>query len=162
MNRKLNKKKEKGIALVLVLIFLALLSSLGLWLTMTSIIELKTTEALKNYEEVFYLADGASQLSLRYLAKNVPPPPGWDPTNEGQITNLPTYLDEKSLQGGKEKLKPIVLYKGYSTKPPPGWELNWQGYYGFHPLRYIARGQGELPTKGSKSTVDVIILRITR
>jgi len=156
-------ENEKGIAVVLVMIFMVLLTSLGIWLSMTSTIELKTTSALRGHEEAFNLGDGASQLSLRYLGKNSPPSPNWNPTVEGQITsNLPSYLNEKTFQGGKKKLHPKIFYKGYSTNPGAGWGTNKRGYSGFYKLKYTAEGIGELPAKGSKTTVDMLLWRISK
>ena len=158
-----NVNSKRGVALIVVMIFLALLTSLGVWLSMNSVIEMKTTASLKNYEEAFNLADGASQLSIRYLLNTTPPPPSWDPRQTGTITQgLPAYMNQKTLAGGRKKLKPQVVYKGYSVTPPPGWMLNWQGYSAFHRLKYVARGVGEIPTRGAKSTVDVLLLKISQ
>ncbi len=155
------KGNNKGIALIVVLIFLALLTSLGLWLNMATVVELRTTAALKNYEEAFNLADGASQLSIRYLSRTTPPSPSWDPRSEGYITSgLPSYMQESTVAVGR--LTPKVLYKGYTSTPPPGWMLNWQGYSAFHRLKYVARGEGTLTQTGAKSTVDVILLKLSQ
>ena len=157
------KKKDQGMALMIVIIFLGLLTSLGIWLSMTAIMEIKTTTSLKNYEEAFNLAEGASQLSIRYLFRTTPPPPHWDPRLEGTLTEgLPSYLEEATFQGGKKKLKPKIVYKGYSSTPPSGWMLNWQGYSAFHTRKYVAEGVGELPSKRTKSTVDVILLKVSQ
>ena len=161
IREEMKKKSDSGIALIVVMIFLVLLTSLGLWLNMTSVMEMRTTAALKNYEKAFDLADGATQLDLRYLYKTTPPSPSWNPSVEGAITSgLPEYLQEQTV--GKGKIKPKIIYKGYLSTPPPGWMLNWQGYSGFHRLQYVARGQGEIPQVGSKSTVDIILTKISQ
>ena len=67
-------KNERGIAMVLALSLVALLSLLAIWLMLGSGSALRITSAATRYECGFNLAEGALQLGLRCLRVFSPVP----------------------------------------------------------------------------------------
>jgi len=153
---------SQGIALILALVFMAMLMLLGSMMVKGTTTGLKIAGGVKRYEQGFNLADGACQISIKYLKNHSPSYPYVDPRTEGQITEgLPNYIEEKTLSDG-EKYKPEIIWKGYDTNPLPGWMLNWQGYSSYHRINYKARGEGKTSNMENSVGVFAILVKITK
>ena len=122
---------EKGLAMVLAIGMVAMLSLLGIWMVMQSESSFHTTSALERRESVFNLSEAASQLAYRCLL-DAPPSPSYNqlmgitPVQREHTTDLPSYISSPSQPTNKGKIKPRIFYVAYSTTPPPGWMLNKQ------------------------------------
>ncbi len=86
---------NQGYAVVIVLLFLGVISLLGVGLMQMSRLDLQFTGAIKNYNKLFNLADGACGIAFNDLKNsNVPDPPsytGAGPLNSGpQVRSIPT------------------------------------------------------------------------
>ena len=160
-------RSEKGIAMVLALSLIGLLSSLGLYLIMGSMTSYRTTSAMQRSESAFNLAEAATQLGLRCLFKSSPSPSFLE-LNSSTILPVQTGLDymapQSNLGGGT--IIPNVDYIGYKITPPPGWMLNWQGNSSFYSLYLRSRGQASITLPASKgatqSTVTALVLNVTK
>ncbi len=147
-------KNDKGIALIIVLFSLVILTAIGLWLVFESGTELRITGALKSYEQAFNLADGACELAVRCIKTenlNVP----WN-FSEGEIdvSNI-SYMNTQSLGNGQ--ITPRVFYKGYSDIPPPGWMFDWKGYSGFYREFYMGKGDSSIQSSGTSNSVIAVV-----
>ncbi len=158
---------QKGVALITTMIFLILLTLIGVWAVTQSTTGIKIAASLKRYDLTFNLADGATSVAITYL-KNYTPLPSqiWKPTERQEISSeqMPSYMRENTINI-KPKYeaiyKPTIEYKGYDTTPLPGWMLNWQGYTAFHRVYYLAKGKGEIPNK-AQTVIRALVLKITR
>ncbi len=150
---------NQGTALITAMIFMVILMLLGIWMVNQSVIGIKIAAALKRYEQAFNLADGACQMTMRYIIQHTPESSDWDPRKEANVAGLPAYI--KETQTGNNKYRPEIIYKGYDPNPIPGWMLNWQGYSRFHRRHYKLKGQGETP-RGNKATVSTLVVKILR
>ena len=147
---------RRGMALVLSVIILVFLTALGIWAVTTTTTEVKITGFHKDYERAFSLADGACEVSLRYLAslgKVKTPDPNPDIKGVLPSEELPAYMNCEELGYTAE-----LFYGGYSRKPPPGWELNWQNYKAFHSAFYKGKGIGRITN--SEAIVSAWALKI--
>ncbi len=154
---------QKGIALITTIIFLALLTFIGILAVNQSTTGIKISAALKRYDLTFNLADGATSMAIRCRKSCTPHSPNWKPTVQGEVTSgLPSYMQETNLPSlpHKPKYKPSIEWKGYDTTPLPGWMLNWQGYSAFHRVHYLAKGKGEIPNQ-SQTTIHALIVKVT-
>ena len=156
---------QKGVALITAMIFLALLTLIGVWAVTQSTTSIKITASLKRYDLTFNLADGATSMAIGYLKKHTPPSPNWDPTVQGEITSgLPLYIQntqEITLPSlpVKPKYKPSIEWRGYASNPLPGWMINWQGYSAFHRVHYLAKGKGEIPDV-AQTVIRALVVKI--
>jgi len=151
-----------GMALILAMVFMAMLMILGSMMVTSTVTGLKISGGVKRYEEGFSLADGACEISIKYLKKHNPSSPNIDPRDGVKITDgLPSYIKETTLSGGK-KYAPQIWWKGYDTKPLPGWMLNWQGYSSYHRIHYKARGEGKPSGAENSVAVSAILVKITK
>lgn len=160
-------RNQRGLALVLAVSLVGLLSSLGVYLIWESGTAFRMTKAMARYESAFNLAEAALQLGLRCVRRSAPSP-GFQQINSATVQTIqdgiPDYISSQSL--GQGTITPRIDYLGYSTTPPPGWMLNWQGYSSFHGVYYRPVGQGIIPlpsTRGNaQSTVAAITLKVAR
>lgn len=141
-------RSQKGIAIVLVITLMGLLSSLGLYLILGSNASYRMTKAMQRSESAFNLAEAATQLSLRCISKSVPFP-SFEQLNSSLIlpikTGLPYYMKKlENLGGVPGTSTPTIDYVGYKTIPPVGWMLNWQGSSSFTSLYLRAKGHSEI------------------
>jgi len=148
---------KRGMALVLSVIILVFLTALGIWAITTTTTEVKITGFHKDYERAFSLADGACEVGLKYLETHALSPPNPDPNVKGVYPSeeLPSYMSCQELGYTAE-----ISYEGYSPTPPPGWELNWQNYGGFHSRFYKVKGIGKVAN--SEVILSAWVLRIIR
>ncbi|MEJ5363715.1 MAG: hypothetical protein WHS86_01310 [Desulfosoma sp.] len=153
-------KNEQGMAMVLTISAVALLSLLGVWLVMQSGATHRITQSVERREGTFNLAEGALQLSwhclqtesnekiLKDLKKNqdVTPP-----------ASLVPYMqsDQKVDNQTKDSrtLTPRLFFLDSQTVA--GWDMNkFRGYY------YLAQGLGleNLPDKkGGPARSEVVM-----
>jgi hypothetical protein len=156
---------QKGVALVMTTIMMLLLSMLAVFLTSQSLTGVKIAGAMKDYEQVFYLADGASQMSIQYLKTHNPPSSSWNPTIQTRASGLPSYMESPVTMTGytlTPKFQPDVDWEGYDTLPLPGWMLNWQGYSAFHRVHYKAVGEGQLAAKAARDEVGALVIKLAK
>jgi len=158
---------QRGIAMVLAISLVGLLSSLGVYLIWESGTAFRMTKAMNRYESAFNLAEAALQLGLRCIRRSAPSP-NFQQLNSGTVQTIsegvPSYIAAQSM--GQGTITPRIDYLGYRTTPPPGWMLNWQGYSSFHGLYYRPVGQGSVPLPSGKgnaqSTVGAVTLKVAR
>jgi len=157
--------RKKGIALPTTLVFLLILMTFALWITTQIRNEIRISAALKQYEEAFNLADGACDIAIKYLLHKTPRKDNWNPQLEGKCV-FPTQdqsIFNQYHEEGKFQFQPVILWKGYDTRPLPGWMLNWQGYSSFHRVHYKTEGRVKSSQNESNiSRVSAIILKIIR
>lgn len=166
-------KGEKGVAMVVAITLIGLLSSLGLYLILESGTSSRISKSMIRSEEAFNLADGGSQLGIYCISKS-PPSPSFGQLQSTSIQTIPTtqlykYMQAATLGSGGSTgtYTPTIDYVGRKSTPPPGWMLNWQGYSNFYSLTYRARGQGSIPLPASQggaaqSRVSSVALRVMR
>lgn len=151
-------KDDSGMAMVLAISAVALLSLLGVWLVVQSGSTHRMIKSVERRESTFNLAEGALQLSW-YCLRTVP--------NDRILTDLskkkdvtPTgfpYMQANQKVDNQTKttqtLKPRLLFLDHNRVP--GWDMNtFKGYY------YLAQGHGEeqLPAlKGGSARSDVMM-----
>jgi len=159
-------KNERGIAMVLALSMVALLSILAIWLMLGSGKALRITTAATRYECGFNLAEGALQLSSHYLEGASPVPYHaniMDSTLPIPIEDDDALPDEPM---GKGFMIPRIHYVDHNSNPPPGWMANPQGYYRFFSMYYQPRGKGRIPLSSAKgdatTTVATIVWKVSK
>ena len=166
-------KDERGIAMVLAISLIGLLSSLGLYLIMESGTAYRTTKSMVRSETAFNLADGGVQLGLHCISTSAPSPSYAELSNpviQSIQKGLPSYMTAQSVGDSPGEKKPTVTpsidYVGYKTTPPAGWMVNWQGNSSFYSLYYRSRGQAAVPISESQasalSRVGALVLKVTR
>ena len=163
MNQPL--RDERGMALVMVTVMMLVMSLTAVWLVNQGVTHFKITRAMTTYESTFNLADGAAQVSLAYLLDHNPPSPNWNPSIEGRASGLPDYMNngvQFTDRPFSPQVQPDILWKGYDTKPLPGWMINWQGYSAFHRIHYKARGIGRFNIKRSQVRIGALVVKLAR
>lgn len=80
--RKKNPNAEKGSVMVLALILLALLTLLGIAVTMTSSIEVQIAGNEDRNKKALYEADGGTEVGFEMLEQNIACPTGFNTFNE--------------------------------------------------------------------------------
>lgn len=160
-------KSEQGIAMVLAMTLLGLLSSLGIYLVLGSGTSYRIAKSAQRVESSMNLADSAVQLGLRCVKKSPPSPSYLELTSEAiqpVTAGLPTYMKQQSLGAGV--LTPYIDYIGYKSTPPPGWMINWQGYSSFYSLYLRARGTATITVTtaqgNTQATASCLVVKVTR
>ncbi|ROR01936.1 hypothetical protein [Desulfosoma caldarium] len=154
-------KNDQGMAMVLALSAVALLSILGVWLVVQSGSTHRMTKSVERREAVFNLAEGALQLSwyclqresnekiLKNLNKNQDVTP-----SESVVSYMKADQPVDNQTKASRNLTPRIIF--LDAKPVPGWDMTkFRGYY------YLAQGQGEedLPDqKGGPARSEVVML----
>lgn len=154
-------KNDQGMAMVLTLSAVALLSLLGVWLVVQSGSTHQLTQSVERREGAFNLAEGALQLSwyclrtesneilLKDLKKkqDVTPPAGVVPYMQADQP-----VDDQTK--ASRTLTPRLVF--LDAQSVAGWDMNkFRGYY------YLAHGQGQetLPQpKGGPARSEVVML----
>ncbi len=160
-------ENERGIAMVLSVGLIGLISSLGLYLVLESETAFRITGAVNRMESTFNLSEGALQLGLRCIRRRAPLPTYVQlssPDIQQVESGLPDYMEPQPYGGGT--ISPRIDYVGYRPNPPPGWMINWQGYSAFHTTYYRSGGQASITLPGQRgvanSSVSALVLRLNR
>jgi hypothetical protein len=159
---------EKGLAMVLAITLVGLLSSLGIYLILQSSAALRMTKAMVRHEGAVNMAEAGLQLGLRCI-RTSPPSPAFDElasSNSGTIKSivegLPTYLGKQNYPiGSLSTIESRIDYIGYRTTPPAGWMLNWQGYSSFHGIYFRPVGNARIPISSSQGDANSILSTLT-
>lgn len=148
-------KNEKGSAIAIVLLVLAVVSIVGAGLLLQSRYDEKITQAQKNYDRTFGLADGAASYAFpeilardsvlykggptvvwtHYLGSRLPLT---DPNN---VVTVAIQGSTGEVVVGKATAR--IIIEGYNTDPQemPGWELGTAE--GYHVQFWVAEGTGK-------------------
>jgi hypothetical protein len=145
---------EKGIAMILVVSLIGLLSLFGVYAIQESTISHRITSAMARNEQAFQKAEGALEITLKCLDSTPPPLKFQELIERGPIEitdsqRLPDYIKTPPASD----IESGIDYLDFNTTPPPGWSLIQQAYSGFYSVYFRARGRGEVPSrKGTTST----------
>jgi|WetSurMetagenome_2_1015567.scaffolds.fasta_scaffold05061_7 hypothetical protein len=161
---------EKGLAMVLAITLVGLLSSLGVYLILQSSAALRMTKAMGRHEVAVNMAEAGLQLGLRCI-RSSPPSPSYEQLTTSNSTTIkpitegiPTYIGKQNFGAGS--IDPRIDYIGYRTTPPAGWMLNWQGYSSFHGVYYRSVGEARIPLPAiqgdTNSILSTLALRVSR
>jgi hypothetical protein len=160
-------KNEKGFAMVLALSMIGLLTLFGVWMLVEGQTSFRVTASMERRESAFNLAEAALQLDYRCLIESAPSPSYAalvGPPYLLPLTGLSYMLPGQQL--GKGTITPTIWYISYSTIPPPGWMVNWQGSSSFYTLYYQPKGEGTIPLPSNKgnatTTVSALTSRVNR
>ncbi len=161
-------RNEKGIAMVLAVSMIALLSLFGVWMLVESQTTFRVTTAMERRQSAFNLAEAALQLNYRCLYDNSLSPSYANLTDNTPVEVTPsglTYMNpEQGL--GEGYMTPTLQYLTYRTTPPSGWMINWQGASSFHSLYFRAMGKGTIPLPSGKANarniLSALLQRVTR
>jgi hypothetical protein len=148
-------KNEKGSAIAIVLLVLAVVSIVGAGLLLQSRYDEKITQAQKNYDRTFGLADGAASYAFpEILARDSVlykggPTVVWTrflgPSGPSE-TAIALKVDIQGTTGKQVSVGTAVariIIEGYNTDPQemPGWELGTAE--GYHVQFWVAEGTGK-------------------
>ncbi len=116
---------EKGSALILAIVILAVLTVLGIFATTTSIIETKIADNDKVYKTSFYEADGGTEVGREMLEQNIACSDGF-PQDNFYIGAASPYLKVNRRNFYLNTVEPIGDYPSADTADP---ESHWDFYY---------------------------------
>ena len=161
-------RNEKGMPMVLAMAMIGLLSLFGVWMLVESQTSFRVTTSMERRELAFNLAEAALQLDYRCLLDNSLSPSYTNLTSNTPVDKTPTGLaymaSGQSL--GRGNMTPTIQYVSYTTTPPPGWMLNWQGSSSFYGLYFRAMGDGTIALPSGKgnarNVVSALVLRVSR
>ena len=161
MMRKLDLvKSRKGIAMVLAVSLVGLLSLFGVWMIQESTISHRITAALVRKSMSFNMAEGALDLAELCLENEEIPLTFKELMSSGEALRieetgdrtLPPYIKNPS----DPNAVPELYYMDFSTTPPPGWSLNHQAYSGFYTVYYLAVGRGSTASRQGDAQTAVM------
>ena len=146
---------ERGMAVAMVLLVLAVVSLVGAGLMVQSIMNTRFSSAQKNYDKMFNLAEGGAMYAF----------------NKIQILEVASYDTEAIVYavGNNSQItvgqwNASVIMRGYSINPQdsPGWELGAES--GYHLEFWNAEGLGSRSAAGAlaQSAVDIAVNKIAR
>lgn len=120
MNKKI--KDESGIALVISLLIMVLLTILGTAAIMTSTTDVKISENFKRSSNAFYVAEAGIEAGVDFLGSNFSSADGWS-------SHLETWIYGSASTGVAlstldSNLDSNAFYKVYVVDDEPG-ELSW-------------------------------------
>ncbi len=151
-------KDNHGMAMVLTLSAVALLSLLGVWLVVQSGSTHRMTQSLERRESTFNLAEGALRLSWRCLQTESNEKILKDLRKKQDVTPVESvpYMQAKQPVDNQTKasrtLTPRLMF--LEAQSVPGWDMSkFRGYY------YLAQGEGreDLPhQKGGPAQSEVV------
>ncbi|MGO9566850.1 MAG: PilX N-terminal domain-containing pilus assembly protein [Desulfomonilaceae bacterium] len=157
-------ENDRGYAVVIVLLFLAVISFLGVGLMQMSRLDLQFTGAVKNYNKLFNLADGACGIAFNDLkiadheeqvyytgpaplgsgpaAVTVPPSNTTDADSASPVPNPNSYpFPGKQQNIGKYYVNEVIQGYNDSAKAQPGWEAGQgSGGSGYHMENWTGEG----------------------
>jgi len=141
---------EKGLAMVLAVSFVALLSTMAVWMILQSKSSMQMTKAFERTEATMQLAQGALWRVVRYLDTVTPVLPTTRALQP--MTTSASYLAANQAVGDDGYMTPVVRSGRdfYNTLPPEGWMLN-------EPARYFTKfyegyGLGEKRLTGARGS----------
>ncbi len=127
---------ERGNAVAIVLMVLAIVSLLGVGLLTQSRIDMKFVTSFKSHNTVFNLADGAASLALTRVSFTMAPM--YDGNPAPTLLNA-TYTDPQPVRtlgdpsgstlSDRGRYWPVMVFRGPITDPTKmaGWELGKEG-----------------------------------
>lgn len=154
---------QDGLAMVLAMSLVALLSVLGIWMIVESGNTYRMTQSVERNAVTFNLAEGALELSWQYLLEK---------SNEDLLRNVkdvrqqqevtPTGIaymasDQEVVPGHPESgmVTPVLIFE--DSRVLPGWDISkFRGYY------YRAEGKGVKPLPGSRGDAKTEVLRVVQ
>jgi hypothetical protein len=140
---------ERGNAVAIVLMVLAIVSLLGVGLLTQSRIDMKFVTSFKNHNTTFNLADGAASLAFTRVSFSMAPPYDGNPAptllNATYTTPQPVRASGDptgSALSDRGTYWPIMIFRGPITDPTKmaGWEL---GKEGRSLESWVAQGSGK-------------------
>ncbi len=145
-------RSERGSAIAIVLLILGVVSLVGAGLLLQSSFDTKVTQAQKNYDRTFGLADSAASLAYpEILAKDTVAYKGVATTIWSQTIDVKPYIEGASTNDASfgRALAQAIL-EGYDTDPSQlhGWELGTGE--GYHVQFWIALGTGSRKGSGER------------
>jgi hypothetical protein len=160
---------QKGLAMVLAITLVGLLSSFGVYLILQSGAALRMTKAMVRHEGAVNLAEAGLQLGLRCIRTSPPSPTFTElaSANSGTLKaiteGLPSYLGKHNYpkSDSKSTIESRIDYIGYKTTPPAGWMVNWQGYSSFHGVYFRPVGDARIPLPSSQGEANSILSNLT-
>jgi hypothetical protein len=167
-------RNEKGVAMLLAVSMIGLLSVIGIWLLLQSRNSVKVTSSLERRTYVFNLAQGGLGIAMRCLTDCTPSPSYTNLNNSSPSmmtytsSGMPSYMQPPTGPNvGKFYMSSGIMYMGYSPLPAPGWMLNAQGSSAYHSLYYKALGTGQIPLPAatgawSQSQLSEFIVKVSR
>jgi hypothetical protein len=154
---------QDGLAMVLAMSLVALLSVLGIWMIVESGNTYRMTQSVERNAVTFNLAEGGLELSRKCLREK---------SNEDLLRNVkdirqqqevtPTGIaymapDQEVVPGHPESgmVTPVLIFEG--SRVVPGWDISkFRGYY------YRAEGKGVKPLPGSRGDAKTEVLSVVR
>ncbi len=151
---------QDGLAMVLAMSLVALLSVLGIWMVVESGNTYRMTQSLERSGVTFNLAEAGLELSRKCLREK---------SNEDLLTSLdvqqdvtPTGIeymasDQEVVPGHPESgmVTPVLIFE--NSRVVPGWDISkFRGYY------YRAEGEGVKPLPGSRGDAKTEVLSVVR
>ncbi len=176
MLRRLKFMNEKGIAMILVLCMIGLLSVISLCLLLDSGSAVRVTSSMERRESVFQAAEAGLRLAL-YGLVTMAPSPGYNnltaaqtgpptPINDPTMPNFVTTSTPIPIGSTNVSTQPSINFIGVSSVPPAGYMLNAQGDTSFFTTYYQAVGTGTIAMPGgvnnSTSVVSELVGRVSR
>jgi len=143
---------QKGLAMILVVSLIGLLSVIGVWLIQESGLSHRMTSAMVRSQSAFNQAEGGLQLGIRCVKKE-PPYVGINELrsdNGTKMTDVPDYIQTPPthLHASLE-----IWCVDVDTSPPPGWGMNKQAYSGYYTVYYRPESEGTAASrKGTART----------
>jgi len=160
---------NRGSAIAIVLLVLALVTLLGVGLILQSRMDLQLTASLKSYDMMFGLADGGSSVGFNHLLKYNPrATPGSISATWTQIVVPATTLDaeyDSTYDSRKHRIvlgqyKAEVKLTGWSTDPRDSAGFDVASYY---PEYWLGRGEGSRAVfAGSLARADAAVTKFKK
>jgi len=149
-------RNQHGLAMVLAVSLIALLSTIAVWMILESRSNLQTTKAYERTEATSYLAQAACWFNVRTLDTvpiSLPGNATLASVAESNSTGVPgvPYGTSYSLGGGRSFTREIKSAQDfYNTLPPEGWMLNEPARY--YTKYYFGHGTGRIQMSGTRGS----------
>jgi len=146
---------NRGSAIAIVLLVLALVTLLGVGLILQSRMDLQLTASLKSFDKMFGLADGGSSVGFNDL---------YTRNREAAISSVTgtwTYdVVPLRTEGTLGQYKAQVMLTGYSTSPADIAGFDIGSYY---PEYWLGRGEGSRAVfAGSLARADAAVTKFKK
>ena len=145
---------NRGSAIAIVLLVLALVTLLGVGLIMQYRLDLQLTSSLKSYDMMFGLADGGSSVGFNDLYRN-------REAAISSVTGTWTYdVVPLRTEGTLGQYRAQVRLTGYSTSPADAAGFDIGSYY---PEYWLGRGEGSRTVfAGSLARADAAVTKFRK